>query len=128
MNYYFTINEDNNITGVGITPDNTYPEKGAIKCTKEQSENIAKYKICEGRVVLKNDNELSAQKLEQDKQLLMGQAQQLLNASDYRATVDKMESYTPEKQTAVKEYREALREVIRQAKEGVLIELPTPNF
>jgi hypothetical protein len=72
--------------------------------------------------------ELAAQKLEQDKQLLMGQAQQLLNNSDYRVTVDKMESYTPEKQTAVKEYREALREVIRQAKEGVLTELPTPNF
>jgi hypothetical protein len=39
-----------------------------------------------------------------------------------------MESYTFEKQTAVKEYREALREVIRQAKEGFLTELPTLNF
>lgn len=72
--------------------------------------------------------ELASQKLEQDKQTLIGQAQQLLNASDYRATVDKMESYTSEKQLAVKEYREALRELIRQAREGVLTELPTQTF
>lgn len=72
--------------------------------------------------------ELAAQKSKQEKEALIAQAQQLLNDSDYRATVDKMESYSTEKQTAIKEYREALREVIRQARNGILTDLPTATF
>jgi len=72
--------------------------------------------------------ELAAQKSERAKEELISQAQQLLNDSDYRATVDKMESYSTEKQTAIKEYREALREVIRQARNGILTDLPTATF
>lgn len=72
--------------------------------------------------------ELAAQKSKQEKEALIAQAQQLLNDSDYRATVDKMESYSTEKQTAIKEYREALREVIRQARNGILTDLPTVTF
>lgn len=72
--------------------------------------------------------ELAAQKSKQEKEALIAQAQQLLNDSDYRATVDKMESYSTEKQTAIKEYREALREVIKQARNGILTDLPTATF
>lgn len=74
------------------------------------------------------DKELAEQKSEQDKQELIAQAQQLLSGNDYRQTKALLGLYTDEKKQSVLNYMESLREVIRQAREGVLIELPAQTF
>lgn len=72
--------------------------------------------------------ELAAQESERVKEALIAEAKLLLSQSDYRVTVDKLKSYTSAKHAAVEEYREALRNVIRQAKTGKLIDLPILEF
>lgn len=130
MNKYVVFNEDGSfshlLSGYGGIESDTI-----IKITDKQ---YSKYEavLCEFKSILqlKNGrvniiNRFSSLEIkEQEKARLIDQAQKLLDDSDYRATTDKMESYTPEKQAAIKEYREALREVKRQAKCGNLLDLP----
>jgi hypothetical protein len=130
MNKYIVFNEGGSfshlLSGYGGIESDTI-----IKITDKQ---YSKYEavLCEFKSILqlKNGrvniiNRFSSPEIkEQEKARLIDQAQKLLDDSDYRATTDKMESYTPEKQAAIKEYREALREVKRQAKCGNLLDLP----
>lgn len=70
-------------------------------------------------------DELSAQKTEQAKNELMAEAQRLLNDNDYKQTKAIGGMYSDNKKETVLNYMEALREVYRQAENGVLTELPT---
>lgn len=69
--------------------------------------------------------ELAAQKAEQDKNELMAEAIKLLQANDFRQIKAFLGLYPDDKKETVLNYMEALREVYRQAENGVLTELPT---
>lgn len=73
-------------------------------------------------------DELAAQKADQAKNELIAEAQKLLDANDYRQTKAIGGMYSDDKKQAVLEYMESLREVIRQAENGVLTELPEFNY
>lgn len=72
--------------------------------------------------------ELAAQKSKQEKEALIAQAQKLLSDNDYRQIKATLNLYTPEKAQAVFNYTQALREVIKQARNGILTDLPTATF
>ena len=69
--------------------------------------------------------ELAAQKTEQAKNELMAEAIKLLQANDFRQIKASLGLYPDDKKETVLNYMEALREVYRQAENGVLTELPT---
>jgi hypothetical protein len=69
--------------------------------------------------------ELAAQQADQAKNELMAEAQRLLDDNDYRQTKAIGGMYSDNKKETVLNYMEALREVYRQAENGVLTELPT---
>jgi hypothetical protein len=72
--------------------------------------------------------ELAAQEIEKTKVALIAQAQKLLSDNDYRQIKATLNLYTPEKAQAVFNYTQALREVIKQARNGILTDLPTATF
>lgn len=140
QNYKYYIQfEESKFNGFNILLEGESLPDTAVIITNEQHEEyltalnsqLKNVVLLDGKIEVVDKftaEELAAQKSKQEKEALIAQAQQLLNDSDYRATVDKMESYSTEKQTAIKEYREALREVIRQARNGILTDLPTATF
>lgn len=69
--------------------------------------------------------ELASQKAEQDKNELMAEVIKLLQANDFRQIKAFLGLYPDDKKETVLNYMEALREVYRQAENGVLTELPT---
>ena len=72
--------------------------------------------------------ELAAQEIEKTKVALIAQAQKLLSDNDYRQIKATLNLYTPEKAQAVFNYTQALREVIKHARNGILTDLPTATF
>jgi hypothetical protein len=71
------------------------------------------------------DEEIAAAKFEQDKNILIGQAETLLSANDYRQLKALSGLYSDAKKQAVFDYAENLRLVIREARKGNLLPLPT---
>lgn len=119
MHYYFTV-EESNITGVGMTPDKTYPD-GAIECTEEQSRNHDKYKIVKNKVVDKyTTKELASLKLQEEKQMVIANARELLLANEYRWTNKiKWERYDDKTRAAIMQYYDALVAVINGESETI---------
>lgn len=121
-----------------IIEETSLPENAFIITAKQHEEYLTALNSQLKDVILINrkieivdkftDDELREQKLEQDKQTLITQAQQLLSNNDYRQTKALLGLYTDEKKDAVLSYMEALREVIREAKQGNLTDLPTATF
>lgn len=71
-----------------------------------------------------SDDELSEQAKAKEIELHIAQAKLLLSQNDYRQIKALLGLYTEDKRTAVLDYMEELRVVIRNAKQGIIIELP----
>lgn len=107
----FFITQNNGvISGPGggdFVPDN------AIECTEEITLNYQDYTIVDGELIKKSTEDIQARLDSIAIDSVKNEALQLLKDSDYRVLQDKFVQYSLNKQTAVLEYREALREVVR---------------
>lgn len=124
MNYYLITNEDGEIYGHGVTPDETYPEN-SISCTLEQKENWQDYKIVNGILILKSVEELSAQTANKVPQDLINQAKSLLNATDKLYSGVYQRHMTESQLTEFNEWQDALYDV---AYNGGTVLPDTPEF
>jgi DNA polymerase elongation subunit (family B) len=121
--------------GFEIVALETLPENACVITSEQHEEYLTALNSQLKDIVLSDGNIKIVDKIidaerkaERDKQELIAQSQQLLAANDYRQTKALLGLYTDEKKESVLNYMESLREVIRQAREGILTELPTQTF